>query len=222
MGTPQTGTPLLLAALPLVLAAAAAPPKVEPIAPHHGRPGLPYFAGAEGRGLVPVGAWTEGAPAAGTELDLATFGPGVGGTLHAGWSPSRSRFFALLAEGGVQSVGAAVPGRTGAAAQLTRAGVGGLLHMPGRSGTPFALELKGGIGLLVPEGRGGAETRGFLNPTLYGRAGARFGAGFDQEAQKLGGADFLAAPGAVDHPGTERQSILGLEPVLGVRTWFGG
>lgn len=196
-----------------------------PLEPMRREPGLLFFAGVEANALIPVGTWTDGGAQGTPALEAPRFSAGPAGHLALGWSPLRSRFFALTLEGGYTAVGTEAPPGGSASARLYTAAVGGILDMPGRGSTPFALELHGSLGVLVPTGE--AEADGvkmpydFLDSTLFGRTGARLVARLPRGFEAFAGADFLAGPGGVQHPGVEPRTIMGLVPALGLRYWFG-
>jgi hypothetical protein len=203
----------------LVLLGAAS--RAEAVHPHLPRDGAPpgFFVGAAGGATLPLGAWAAGAGSSGNPPGTPEIVPGAGGRVFAGWAPAGSRFFALQAEIAYAHLGARSPdGRAG----LWSGAVGGSVDLPGRGHGKWALELHGSLGVVAPVGGpDGGGAYDFLEATLFGRTGARAVARLDNGFETFLGLDLLMAPGAVDHPGQERRSIVVLEPALGLRYWFG-
>jgi hypothetical protein len=178
------------------------------------------YLGLAGGATVPLGDWATGTGTSAAEPhgtpDLLT---GAGGRVTAGWAPAGSRLFALQSEFGYAHLGARGP--DGSAALWSFA-VGGLLDLPGRGDGPYALELHGALGVVAPVGGpDGGGRYDFFSTTLFGRTGARLVARLENGFETYLGVDLLTAPGGVDHPGQEKRTILGLEPALGLRYWFG-
>jgi hypothetical protein len=205
--------------LALVLVGAAS--RAEAVHPHLPRDGSPpgFFVGTAGGAMVPLGAWAAGAGSKGNPPGTPEIVAGAGGRVFAGWAPAGSRLFAVQADLGYAHLGARGPdGRAG----LWSGAVGGTVDLPGRGRGRWALELHGAVGVVVPVGGpDGGGSYGFLETTLFGRTGARLVARLENGFDAFLGLDLLTAPGAVDHPGQEKRSIVVLEPALGLRYWFG-
>jgi hypothetical protein len=178
------------------------------------------FVGLAGGATVPLGDWAAGTGAtAGEPRGAPDILAGAGGGAIAGWAPAGSRLFALQSELGYARLGTRGPDGS---AGLWSFAVGGLLDLPGRGDGPYALELHGALGVVAPVGGpDGGGRYDFFSSTLFGRTGARLVARLENGFETYLGVDLLTAPGGVDHPGREKQTILGLEPSLGLRYWFG-